>query len=522
LTLRAVTPVAFCLLWPAFAGAATYHVDCTRGSDEAKGTSEAAAWKTLARLNATEFVPGDRILLRAGCEWSGTLRPKGSGAPGHPITLDRYGDGPKPLLRGEGALATVVLRDQEFWEIGNLRVTNDAPSPGLRRGVLILAEETTDVLRHIYLRGLEVSDVAGQLGADMLSKSTGGIGFEARGKENAARFDDIRVEDSSIEHVDGVGIYLWSEPMPHPRHARWAELHHTNVAVRRNRLSDIGKNAIIVRASAAPIIEHNVVAGAAARLHGNAIFVFGCRDAVMQFNEVFDTRYDGMEGAAFDSDYNSEGTIVQYNYSHDNGGGLVNLCNNPPHGYNDATIVRYNVSRNEKDRVIGFDGPVTNTQIYNNTIDIGPGRKPRIVEFDLFGSAPGYADHAVFLNNVIHNGGEGVYVWGGATNLRFEGNCFSGAHPDSEPRDPRKIIEDPRFVAPETVGAGLASIAGYSLTPGSPCARSGLAVTGSGGRDVLGATLPLEGLDRGAVQTPTGPRRPESTRPTTDKTQEKP
>ena len=52
-----------------------------------------------------------------------------------------------------------------------------------------------------------------------------------------------------------------------------------------------------------------------------------------------------------------------------------------PRGYNDGTIVRYNISRNDVFRVFGFDGNVTNTLIHNNTVYVGQGRKPRIVEF---------------------------------------------------------------------------------------------------------------------------------------------
>jgi hypothetical protein len=269
-------------------------------------------------------------------------------------------------------------------------------------------------------------------------------------------------------------------------------------------LSDIGKNAIIVRATIAPLIERNIVRGAAARFHGNAIFVFGTKDAVIQFNEVSGTRFHGLEGAAFDSDYNSEGTIIQYNYSHENGGGLANICSNPPRGFNDGTIIRYNVSRDEIDRVIAFDGPATNTEIYNNTIVIGPGRSPRIVEFDVFGTTQGYADGVTFRNNIIHNLGGGTYAWGSATRVRFEGNCLSGHHPGNEPADPRKIVEDPRFRAPREVSSGLASAAGYALGTGSPCLGSGVTVPGFGGRDFFGSPVPSEGIDRGAIQTGTG------------------
>ncbi|MFB3825111.1 MAG: alpha/beta hydrolase fold domain-containing protein [Bryobacteraceae bacterium] len=391
----------------------------------------------LDRINAAIYQPGDRLLLRSGCVWNGTLRPQGSGAPGRPIVIDRYGEGAAPVIHGGGAEAALLLHNQEFWEVRNLELTNDAGAEGLRRGVLVRAENTGRALRDIKLSGLHVHHVKGKLGADTVSKTTGGIAVEVRGKERPSRFDGLTIENCRVEHVDNTGIYLWSDFTTHPRDPRWRELRFTGVTVRGNALLDIGKNAMGIRASLAPLIERNVVRNAAARLHGNAIYVFGCKDALLQYNEVSGTKYSGLEGAAYDSDYNSEGTIIQFNQSIGNGGGLVNLCNNPrspaPRGYNEGTIVRRNFSRNETDRVIGFDGPVTNALIEDNTLHIGPGLSPRIVEFDTFGKAPGYADRVTFRRNLIVNEGSGTYVWGGATNVVFANNAMYGKQPNNAP-----------------------------------------------------------------------------------------
>src|SRR2546421_92453 len=39
-------------------------------------------WKTLDKVNATTFHPGDKILLRSSSLWKGQLWPKGSGVEG--------------------------------------------------------------------------------------------------------------------------------------------------------------------------------------------------------------------------------------------------------------------------------------------------------------------------------------------------------------------------------------------------------------------------------------------------------
>jgi hypothetical protein len=471
---------------------AEYRIDCAE-----------AKWRTIESINALDLKPGDRLLLRAGCRWKGTLRPKGSGTKDRVISIDRFGEGANPAIDGIGSETALLLYNQEFWDISNLELTNDAPAAGLRRGLLVKAENVGGVLRHIHIAGLEIHNVKGQLGADMISKCTGGIGFEAVTALKPTRFDDVLIENNYIHDLDNMGVYLNTDSGPHPRDPQWEALRHTHIVVRDNRLEDIGKNALCLRASLAPLIERNIIRRAAARYHGNAIYVFGCKDAVMQGNEVSHTRYLDLEGAAFDSDYNSEGTIIQYNYSHDNGGGLADVCDNPasrpPRGYNDGTIIRYNVSRNEGNRVIAFDGPATNTSIYNNTLVISPNTKPHIIEFDLFGKSPGYADRVSVRNNVIVNLGEGTYLWGGATNYSFEANCFGGRPVPPELDDPRKIVGDPQFADPASVLEGIASVVGYRLKPQSPCAGSAVAVPLSGGRDITGTPLPAS-ADRGALQ----------------------
>ena len=108
------------------ASATTYYVDSLRGDDANRGTREARPWKTLERVGRAEFQPGDRILLRSGCVWTAEqLWPKGSGRPGKPIQIGRYGQGTLPLLSGNGEVGDVVyLYNQEYWEIGELEITN--------------------------------------------------------------------------------------------------------------------------------------------------------------------------------------------------------------------------------------------------------------------------------------------------------------------------------------------------------------------------------------------------------------
>src|SRR5205809_111882 len=72
------------------ASAATFYVSPS-GNDAANGQSEATAWKTVSKVNATTFNAGDTILFQRGGEWREALNASTSGAVGNPITYDAYG-----------------------------------------------------------------------------------------------------------------------------------------------------------------------------------------------------------------------------------------------------------------------------------------------------------------------------------------------------------------------------------------------------------------------------------------------
>ena len=485
--------------------AVSYHVDSETGNDANDGLSADTAWKSLSRASGVICQPRDRLLFKKGCSWIGQLSPKGSGKENAAIQIGCYGDGDLPKINGNGGPYAVGLKNQEYWEVCDLDISNPALEEGDRVGVLILGESGPETLHHIYLQNLHVHDVRGALGTDSQARTTGGIGFEIRGYKEKMRFDDIRIQNCEVKTVDSCGIYTWTDFRTHPRDARWDKLKFTDVKIANNHLTDIGKNAIVVRSSWRPLLENNRVEKAAARIHGNAIYLYGCKEGVMQKNEVSGTQFlENKEGAALDSDYKSEGTIIQYNFSHENGGGLVNFCNNPlakeGDGYNDGTIVRYNISQNDIHRVFGFDGPVTRTKIYNNTVYVGEGLSPKIYDIDRFGKAAGYASGILSQNNIFYNGGKGTFSLVNGTDVVFSGNCFYGYHPKDEPEDKRKLKADPKFKdTPKPLKEGQRPEY-FRLSFASPCLQKGQKVSDNGGLDFWGNPLDAEHPSIGASE----------------------
>lgn len=193
---------ALCLLGAtAPLAAATYYVDSVGGNDTNAGTSSAAPWQTLAKVNSVAaFSPGDSILFKRGASWSGQLWPKGSGTSGAVITIDAYGSGALPLIQGGGAtFSAVLLQNQEYWEIKNLEVTNYNATAGLRVGVYVVATDV-GVIRHIHLVGLEVHDVNGT------GSTNGGIYVNVTGTTTPTYYDGILIDGCYVHHCTQRGI----------------------------------------------------------------------------------------------------------------------------------------------------------------------------------------------------------------------------------------------------------------------------------------------------------------------------
>lgn len=484
--------------------AATYHVDSRDGDDAHDGRGPDRAWRSLAKVNATTFAPGDRILLRAGSAWEGVaLHPLGSGTPDAPIVLDRFGEGAKPALHGRGRVPWVLgLVNQECWEIGQLEITNFTDgAPQRHRGVELRAKDFGRV-RHIHLKNLTVHDVNAVADytndGDTVAKSFGGIVTIIEGAAQQTAWDDLLIEGCEIRDVGPMGLVMLSSWMAgHRENDPAAWFPSRGVVIRGNTFERIARNGLLVRGCAAPLIEQNFFRECGRLGSGNAMFVFHCDDALVQFNESCFTKYNpgDSDAAGFDSDYNCRRSVFQFNYSHDNDYGFILICSQGgrANGFNDGTIVRYNISENDGGNLIRISGTVTNALIYNNTLYAKPGMAnpraagdpPRIVYHKTWG---GWSDGISFFNNLIVNAcPEVVYEPGESKGNRYDHNLFFGLHPKSEPADAHKLTNDPHLIRPGRAGLGRAAAAtAYALRSDSSAIGAGVALPQHAPHDFAG------------------------------------
>jgi hypothetical protein len=427
------------LLFAVPAMATTYYVDSAQGNDGNPGTAATAPWKSLTKVSTTEFKPGDHVLLRSGSVWREQLQPHGSGAANAPVVFERYGDGPRPRLEGNGATDDVVLlRNVQQIEVRGLEITNHGTETAVRRGVHIVLDNF-GTATHIVVAGLYIHDVNGS----NEKKDNGGIIFSTNGPVTPSRFDDLRIEDNIVWKVDRSAIaaqsYHW------PRDHWFPSLH---VVIRGNYVDDIGGDGIVPWATDGALVEYNIARNCNRRAGAfNAgIWPWSADNTLLQFNEASET-HDTRDGEGFDSDYNSRGTVFQYNYSHDNEGGFMLICSpgqrNPAQNIgNTGTIVRRNISHNDRTRIFHISA-VEHTLVEENAIYVGPGLDVQMV---LASNWSGWTDDAVFSKNRFYVAGvaryghaasghpDGTYEiapgWAPAKNIVFHGNQYFGKQID--------------------------------------------------------------------------------------------
>ncbi len=75
-----------------------YYVDNVDGDDDNVGTSIDAPWKTLDKVDAMTFEPGEKILFKRGSSYSGSVIVDYSGTEVNPITITAYGTGDAPAF----------------------------------------------------------------------------------------------------------------------------------------------------------------------------------------------------------------------------------------------------------------------------------------------------------------------------------------------------------------------------------------------------------------------------------------
>ncbi len=472
--------------------------------------------------------------------------------------------------------SSILLYDTEYIEIQNLEIVNDNPEIDTvynatdmmdRTGVAAVAQDK-GTIDHIHLKNLKIHDVIGNVYNKHMNN--GGIYFTVYLPHDAqmgtpsdnkadfissetgiSRYNDVLIEGCSVINTNRWGIAVgytgfWNKftnmEISDEDIAKYGS---TNVVIRNNYVKDAGGDSITLMYCDKPLVEYNVSDGAARQMHSGdyspqgetqrfaaGIWPWKCKDAVFQYNEAFDTQNvnnENGDGQAWDADW-SDGTIYQYNYSHNNGGGCLMVCLNEAY----RTTFRYNVSQNDLRAVLDtFGSP--KAHIYNNVFYIAE-------------NVPVYRDRsngeALLENNIFYYSGneEKEENWTVGNNKTYKNNLYYNYA--NTPTDVAGVIaakgtqvfEDPGKAPESTTGKlnehedpEIASVFdGYKLADNSPAIGVGKEVEDANGyepseKDFFGNDITeVTVFDIGAYQHPeeTGERPQRPARPEIGETTE--
>lgn len=401
------------------ASGTTYYVDSLGGNNANTGTSPSSAWKTLDKVNATTFHPGDVIRLKRGTEFHGVLWPKGSGSPSATIRLSAYGAGARPkVVAGKTDEEAFKLFGQEYWDVDSIEF-----SGGTLFGVYVSGE--AGILHHIHLRNLVVHDVRG---SEVKHKESGLIVISP-GKVQQ-HFDDVLVEGVTAFGTDQwAGILVGGGNFGEVAEEDWS----THVVVRNSSVSDVyGDGIILFR------VKDGLIDASAAWHTGmqptqtigtpNAIWTWMCKDCVVSNNEAFLTDSPGVDGGAFDIDYGNSRNSVINNYGHDTQGYCIAVF---AAGYvTHDSVVEGNlcVSNGKSPRMARYQGAIflytwnngviENLRVEKNTVFWHPpGKFPALLSHgDIRGS------ERLFRKNEIYS--SSPWMVDSYKNLTFQGNRY--------------------------------------------------------------------------------------------------
>lgn len=545
------------------AHASTFYVDCETGRDTNDGRSPATAWSSIARANIQTYGPGDSILLRRNCQWSGPgFKAKGNGTVAAPVILSDYGDPglPLPLIDGVGPHEpAVLLQNVQNWIVSNLELTQHGQTPqnldaNNEKGKDMdqYSDEYMRAVVHVLGLGAPGNPNCGEPCTvrnirleNLLVRDGSWNGVYVSGGFYQLRTDTYGVVDNIV--ISGVesynhhkaGVEITCTYYQTPIYAT------SNVWVLNSWLHHNGGDGAMVGPVRDALLDGNVCSyNGRIRNARVGCWTWDSANAIIQFNESHHnmtplTDNKARDGSGFDLDLGSRNGLLQYNWSHDNQGEGYLLLTWPigfgySRGISENIQMRYNVSERDGRKLAGgitVFGGVAPAVIHNNVVYYEPDRLAGTDMFNgegaplttsIFGKS-GKPDLRVYNNIFITDGrrnpsavrnnlwsdGAGTFTFNNNVWWRVEGGVrfqWGGSAIttwsgwQSSGSDLNGLNADPRVAGP--LGGGPSA---YILAQASPAIDRGRSVTdgwaGMGGHDAFGVPIPQgPAFDAGASE----------------------
>ena len=421
----------------------TYYIDPSEGSDSLQGMIEKQPWKTFENLKKMQLNPGDQILLKRGERLEGKLEITAKGSAAEPIIIGAYGNNiQKPIIAApDSSLYTIHILNSDYVTLQDLEIVNHGSTDLASRTGVKVESMNYGVSKGIHLKNLSIRDVNGSI--EKWVGGGSGILLVNGGDETISTFDSLTIEYCHIKNCFRNAM-IWAG---YSDRSNWHP--NTHVHVHHNLIEEVPGDGIVPIGCDGAIIEYNVMRrGTTAMLVSNreaaaGFWPWASDNTVIRFNEVSDHK-GTWDGQGFDADYNCANTLIEYNYSHGNDGGMILICSSGDEDRtsycigNENPVVRYNISIGDGNRPyqtrgkwfspsIHIAGPVRNAVLYRNIIRNKDKAAPEIDGTMITSDDwSGYADSTLIKENIFYTPETSRFEMTNSTHNSFEGNFYVG------------------------------------------------------------------------------------------------
>lgn len=406
-----------------------------------------------------------------------------SGKASSPITVESYGSAndPIPVIAAQlPDLNGILINGSSHITVQDLEVTNRGDRTAHKRGVYVYAIDAGEVagvtVRRLYVHDVEGINPKSGHGDDSTGKfanASGGIIIEAAGNNTRTFFSGMVIEDNFIRDVSRQGIYTWTNWCSRPQLTRWAGVcfgewtPSTGFSIRRNSLHNIAGDGVVVKGNVGAEVSYD-------RLYTfnnnsgtvNAGIWTANSDQGWFHHNLASGSLTALDGEGYDIDHTTNGTLMEYNISHNNRGGFLLLCPDNTKMF----IFRYNLSVNDRKNFISVCGGHVQGEIYKNTVFTGEGLSPI---FATDHSHKGQLKDVTVKENIFVKSGSGRVSATGAEIFTVQDNVMYG-NIENPSAATGTVNKDPSFMAP-----GLRDAYAYFLRVGSGALDSAPALPGN-------------------------------------------
>jgi hypothetical protein len=460
-------------------------------------------------LNTVDFEPGDRIFLAGGTTFSGTLNfgPSDSGTDASgllvaPIVVTSYGNGRATIQGGDDP--AILAYNCGGFEISQLNLVGS--------GVAENGTTTSDSSGLVFYNDLPGNLKLHHLRLDQIEATGfGERGVVIGGFNGSSGYHDVRLTRIVSRDNRHTGIETYGAPgvtnaLTQVLVADCQAYNHGGVP---NRPTNTGSGIVLGGVSGAVIercLAYNNGWNNTASEGPVGIWAYHSSNVVIQHCESHHNRTSGGDGGGFDLDIGVSGSVMQYNFSHDNAGAGYLVYGSAGQNVNQGNKVRYNISENDG-RDIGspaasgilVSNHVRDLEIQGNTVRLAAPPSGTTVPAIKIRSPSLDPDEIIIANNIFtttggsrlvdtdSNGdvlfaGNNYWPGGAAFVIRDNGQSFSSLSSWRNSRDQEKVngqavgrSTDPLFKVPPAGGdPAMNRLIALQLKSDSPLVDRGL------------------------------------------------